>query len=236
MGESSGRRAGGAVGCRSGWPTERRAGWPSRERAGGAAPRRARRPARWRGYVERDDQVGILPGLLGGWKGGQGRLGRRWQPCCGGTRGGRVPGRPGGRLSRRHRYRDRGHAKQSLLRGRHRGSWPDGNAPTGAARRLVVLAAVRTNAHSSYDVSPRSPTCRGLTSHLAPGGRAGNRVGAAGLCPAEPERGRVWEPSQGSHYYSGGLALRTKSRKYDSNHWPASGAPWAASGPPHILS
>ena len=25
------------------------------------------------------------------------------------------------------------------------------------------------------------------------------RVGVAGLCPAEPERGRVWEPSQGSH-------------------------------------
>jgi 4-amino-4-deoxy-L-arabinose transferase-like glycosyltransferase len=26
-----------------------------------------------------------------------------------------------------------------------------------------------------------------------------DRVGVAGLCPAEPERGRVWEPSQGSH-------------------------------------
>jgi signal peptidase len=25
------------------------------------------------------------------------------------------------------------------------------------------------------------------------------RVGVAGLCPAEPERGRVWEPFQGSH-------------------------------------
>jgi len=27
-----------------------------------------------------------------------------------------------------------------------------------------------------------------------------DRVGAAGLCPAEPERGRVWEPFQGSHH------------------------------------
>jgi hypothetical protein len=26
-----------------------------------------------------------------------------------------------------------------------------------------------------------------------------DRVGGAGLCPAKPERGRVWEPSQGSH-------------------------------------
>jgi len=26
-----------------------------------------------------------------------------------------------------------------------------------------------------------------------------DRVGGGGLCPPEPERGRVWEPFQGSH-------------------------------------
>jgi S-adenosylmethionine:tRNA ribosyltransferase-isomerase len=31
-------------------------------------------------------------------------------------------------------------------------------------------------------------------------GSHGNRVGEAGLCPASPERGRVCEPSQGSHF------------------------------------
>jgi hypothetical protein len=28
--------------------------------------------------------------------------------------------------------------------------------------------------------------------------RASDRAGAAGLCPAKPERGRAWEPFQGS--------------------------------------
>jgi hypothetical protein len=29
---------------------------------------------------------------------------------------------------------------------------------------------------------------------------ANDRVGVGGLCPLEPERGRVWEPFEGSHY------------------------------------
>ena len=94
------------------------------------------------------------------------------------------------------------------------------------------------------NVSPVSPTCRGLTSEEAEGGRPGSapvypfdRARSLPALLAAKRRGRVWEPSQGSHLdQRGGLALRTKSMKYDSNHWPAWGAPVAASGPPHILS
>jgi biotin synthase len=39
----------------------------------------------------------------------------------------------------------------------------------------------------------------------------GDRGGAAGLCPAEPERGRVWEPSQGSHRI-GAFALHKRQQ------------------------
>ena len=43
-----------------------------------------------------------------------------------------------------------------------------------------------------------------------------DRVGGAGLCPAEPERGRVWVPSQGSHYdrlFQSTMASRTGSSR-----------------------
>jgi general secretion pathway protein I len=35
----------------------------------------------------------------------------------------------------------------------------------------------------------------------------GNRVGEGGLCPPEPERGRAWEHSQGSHLNDAGFSL-----------------------------
>ena len=36
-----------------------------------------------------------------------------------------------------------------------------------------------------------------------------DRVGGGGLCLPEPERGRVWEPSQGSHNNRGESGSRT---------------------------
>ena len=57
-------------------------------------------------------------------------------------------------------------------------------------------------------VAGRKPGTCGLWRYRAAGGRYlqieawadGDRVGGGGLCPPQPQRGRVWEPSQGSHH------------------------------------
>ena len=57
------------------------------------------------------------------------------------------------------------------------------------AQRRVDVLDLETNQLASYDFVDVVRRCPNLL----------GRVGEAGLCPAEPERGKAWKPSQGFH-------------------------------------
>ncbi len=90
--------------------------------------------------------------------------------------------------------------------------------------RISMLGGAATAPHRD---SPRFATASRCEVVSSQGSH--DRVGGAGLCPAEPERGRVWEPSQGSHTYG---PLRAYSLSFAARMKPAS----APSLPPPVAT
>jgi phosphopantothenoylcysteine decarboxylase / phosphopantothenate---cysteine ligase len=66
-----------------------------------------------------------------------------------------------------------------------------------AVRRLEIASPEMPSRDGEAGLCPAEPE-RGRVWEPAQGSYV-SRDGEAGLCPAEPERGRVWEPAQGSH-------------------------------------
>jgi hypothetical protein len=126
-------------------------------------------------------------------------------------------------------------------------------APSGSARRSRTREGLEPrNALGAPEVSIKRDGEAGLSPGSARRSRNARRFGNPGTRLAPPRfpssamakpglarrsrnAGRFGNPFRVS-IQMGGFALRTKSRKYDSNHLPAWGAPGAASATAHISS